>query len=91
MSYELIIGIHDLIVHNYGPGRTLISLHAEVPSDGDLLKMHDTIDLIEHRLHYELQCNAVIHMAPLIFLMMYSFAFGSSITWQPNGRCGQSR
>jgi len=65
MSYELIIGIHDLIVHNYGPGRTLISLHAEVPSDGDLLKMHDTIDLIEHRLHYELQCNAVIHMDPV--------------------------
>ena len=65
MSYELIIGIHDLIVHNYGPGRTLISLHAEVPSDGDLLKMHDTIDLIEHRLHYELRCDAVIHMDPV--------------------------
>lgn len=64
-SYDLIIGIHDLIVHNYGPGRTLISLHAEVPSDGDLLAMHDTIDLIEHRLHDELQCNAVIHMDPV--------------------------
>ncbi len=65
MSYELVIGIHDLMVHNYGPGRTIISLHAEVPSDGDLLQMHDTIDLIEHRLHKELMCNAVIHMDPI--------------------------
>ncbi len=65
MSYELVIGIHDLMVHNYGPGRTIISLHAEVPSDGDLLQMHDTIDLIEHRLHRELMCNAVIHMDPV--------------------------
>ncbi len=65
MSYDLIIGIHDLIVHNYGPGRTLISLHAEVPADGDILKMHDTIDLIEHRLHHDLLCNAVIHMDPV--------------------------
>lgn len=64
-SYELVIGIHDLMVHNYGPGRTIISLHAEVPSDGDLLQMHDTIDLIEHRLHRELMCNAVIHMDPV--------------------------
>lgn len=65
LSYELILGIHDLIVHNYGPGRSLISLHAEVPSDGDLLKMHDTIDLIEHRLRDELLCSAVIHMDPI--------------------------
>ena len=65
MSYELVIGIHDLMVHNYGPGRTIISLHAEVPSDGDLLQMHDTIDLIEHQLHRELMCNAVIHMDPI--------------------------
>lgn len=65
MSYDSVLGIHDLIVHNYGPGRTLISLHAEVPADGDLLTLHDTIDLIEHRLHNELGCNAVIHMDPI--------------------------
>ena len=65
MSDDLIIGIHDLIVHNYGPGRTLISLHAEVPADGDLVQMHDAIDLIEHRLHKELLCQAVIHMDPV--------------------------
>lgn len=65
MSYDLVIEIHDLIVHNYGPGRVLISLHAEVPSDGDLLAMHDVIDRIEHRLRSELSCQAVIHMDPV--------------------------
>ncbi len=65
LSYDLVIGIHDLIVHNYGPGRVLISLHAEVPSDGDLLVLHDVIDLIEHRLRNELSCQAVIHMDPI--------------------------
>lgn len=65
LSYDGVIGIHDLIVHNYGPGRVLISLHAEVPSDGDILIMHDMIDLIEHRLRDTLQCSAVIHMDPI--------------------------
>lgn len=65
MSYDSVLGIHDMIVHNYGPGRTIISLHAEVPADGDLLNLHDTIDLIEHRLHNDLNCNAVIHMDPV--------------------------
>ena len=60
-----IIGIHDLIVHNYGPGRVLISLHAEVPSTGDILALHDKIDLIEHKLRDTLQCSAVIHMDPV--------------------------
>ena len=65
MSYEGVIGIHDLIVHNYGPGRVLISLHAEVPADGDILTMHDMIDLIEHDLKNRLHCHAVIHMDPV--------------------------
>lgn len=65
MSYEGVIGIHDLIVHNYGPGRVLISLHAEVPADGDILSMHDMIDLIEHKLRDTLHCSAVIHMDPV--------------------------
>lgn len=60
-----IIGIHDLIVHNYGPGRVLISLHAEVPSTGDILVLHDKIDLIEHKLRDTLYCSAVIHMDPV--------------------------
>ena len=65
MTHEGVIGIHDLIVHNYGPGRVLISLHAEVPSDGDILSLHDMIDLIEHELRDTLQCSAVIHMDPV--------------------------
>lgn len=65
MSHEGVIGIHDLIVHNYGPGRVLISLHAEVPADGDILTMHDMIDLIEHELRDTLYCQAVIHMDPV--------------------------
>lgn len=65
LSYEGVIGIHDLIVHNYGPGRILISLHAEVPADGDILTMHDMIDLIEKKLADTLHCHAVIHMDPV--------------------------
>lgn len=65
LSQEGIIGIHDLIVHNYGPGRVLISLHAEVPADDDVLAMHDRIDLIEHKLRDTLHCSAVIHMDPV--------------------------
>lgn len=66
MAHEEVIGIHDLIVHNYGPGRVLISLHAEVPADGDILSLHDTIDLIEHNLKNTLHCSAVIHMDPVL-------------------------
>ncbi len=65
MAHEGVIGIHDLIVHNYGPGRVLISLHAEVPADGNILTMHDMIDLIEHELRDTLHCSAVIHMDPV--------------------------
>lgn len=65
LSYDNVIGIHDLIVHNYGPGRTLISLHAEVPADGNIITLHDTIDTIEHELRKKLNCNAVIHMDPV--------------------------
>lgn len=65
MADEDIIGIHDLIVHNYGPGRVLLSLHAEVPSTGDILALHDKIDLIEHTLRDTLHCSAVIHMDPV--------------------------
>ena len=64
-SEEEIIGIHDLIVHNYGPGRRMISLHAEVPADGDIMALHDMIDNVEHRLKDELYCPAVIHMDPV--------------------------
>lgn len=65
MSHDGIIGIHDLIVHDYGPGRLMVSLHAEVPADCNILSMHDLIDNIEHDLRNDLQCDAVIHMDPI--------------------------
>ena len=60
-----IIGIHDLIVHDYGPGRCMISLHAEVNAGGDILALHDTIDNIERELSDKYSCTAVIHMDPV--------------------------
>lgn len=64
-AHDEIVGIHDLVVHDYGPGRTMISLHAEIPSDSDLLRIHDTIDNIEKELRTSLGCDAVIHMDPI--------------------------
>ncbi|MBO5371649.1 MAG: cation transporter [Lachnospiraceae bacterium] len=66
MAHEGIIGIHDLVVHDYGPGRQMISLHAEVPADGDILEIHDMIDQIEAELKCALYCEAVIHMDPIV-------------------------
>ena len=65
LSYEDIIGIHDLIIHNYGPGRCMISMHAEVPAEMDVFKMHDAIDMIEYQLRDQFHCEAVIHMDPI--------------------------
>ncbi len=61
-----VIGVHDLIVHDYGPGRRIITLHAEVPATGDILIMHDAIDNIEKTLREQLGCTAVIHMDPVV-------------------------
>ena len=66
MSYDEIIGIHDLIVHDYGPGRMMISLHAEVPADKDILDVHDTIDNVERKINDTLGCSCVIHMDPVV-------------------------
>lgn len=63
---ESIIGIHDLIVHDYGPGRRIISLHAEVPAEGDMMSLHDVIDNLEMKLRAELGCLTTIHMDPVV-------------------------
>ena len=63
--YPEVVGIHDLAVHDYGAGRVMISLHAEVPSSGDIMALHDVIDTIERDLQDELNCSAVIHMDPI--------------------------
>lgn len=65
MSYDKIIGIHDLIVHDYGPGRIVVSLHAEVDGKEDVFELHDMIDNAERKLCDELGCIAVIHMDPV--------------------------
>lgn len=65
MAHEEIIGIHDLVVHDYGPGRLMISLHGEVSGDGNIFSLHDAIDRIENELHEKLSCDAVIHMDPV--------------------------
>ncbi len=65
LSYDAVTGIHDLIVHDYGPGRVMISLHAEVSDKADLLATHDIIDNIERELKETLGCAAVIHMDPI--------------------------
>lgn len=64
-AYPQIVGIHDLIVHDYGPGRVMISLHAEVPNTGDINDLHDVIDNAEENLKKKLNCHAVIHMDPV--------------------------
>lgn len=63
---DRILGIHDLVVHDYGPGRLMISLHAEVPYKEDILELHDLIDRIEFALRRELHCEPVIHMDPIV-------------------------
>lgn len=65
LSHKQILGVHDLIVHDYGPGRRMISLHAEVPAEDDILKIHSQIDHVERELRARLGCEAVIHMDPV--------------------------
>lgn len=66
MSHPEVCGMHDLIVHDYGPGRQMISLHAEVPAEGNIMELHDVIDNIETELRRELGCEATIHMDPIV-------------------------
>ncbi len=65
LSHPPISGIHDLVVHDYGPGRKMISLHAEVPGDRNVFELHDAIDNAERALSEKFSCQAVIHMDPI--------------------------
>ncbi len=60
-----VTGLHDMIVHNYGPGQFIASVHAEVPADCDILKIHDVIDLAERRVREELNVLITIHLDPV--------------------------
>ncbi len=66
LSFDIISGVHDLVVHNYGPGRQMVTLHAEVPCDCDFLETHDIIDNIELAIREKFSCSAVIHMDPIV-------------------------
>jgi len=66
LSHPEILGIHDLIVHDYGPGRRILSLHAEVPASGDILALHDVVDSLERELNEKMGCLATIHMDPVV-------------------------
>ena len=66
LSHEGIVGMHDLQVHNYGPGRLFASVHAEVPAEEDILTSHDIIDNVERQVMEEMGVHLVIHMDPVI-------------------------
>ncbi|MGI6733539.1 MAG: cation diffusion facilitator family transporter [Anaerovoracaceae bacterium] len=65
LAYEDVLGIHDLMVHNYGPGRIFASVHIEVSAHGDLIAGHDMVDDIEREISKELKIHLVAHMDPL--------------------------
>ena len=66
LGHSMVHGVHDLIVHDYGPGRVMISLHAEVDVNGDIQDIHEQIDHIEHELQEKLHCSETIHMDPIV-------------------------
>ena len=65
MSHSIVLGIHDMVIHDYGPGRKMMSLHAEVDGKGDIFEIHNEIDIIEQELRDKFSCETVIHMDPI--------------------------
>ena len=65
-SYPETLGIHDMVVHSYGPGTTLASLHVEVDGEADVFEMHDAIDRMERQLYEDAGVHATIHMDPIV-------------------------
>ena len=66
LSYDGVLGIHDLVVHNYGPGKIFVSIHIEVDADGDLMESHDLIDNIERDISKKLHVVMTAHMDPIL-------------------------
>ncbi len=65
LSKDGIVGVHDLIIHDYGPGRVMASVHAEVPDDIDIVRIHEIIDQTEKDIYREMDVHIVIHMDPI--------------------------
>ena len=66
LAHPQVVGIHDMIIHDYGPGRSMMSLHAEVPAGADIMAVHDEIDAIERELKAKYRIDASIHMDPIV-------------------------
>lgn len=66
MKYETIEGIHDIMVHDYGPGRKIVSFHAEVPANSDISRAHDIIDQMEQDIFENFGCITTVHMDPIV-------------------------
>ena len=65
MAHDEIVGIHDLVVHDYAPGHIMISVHAEISDKSDIIEAHELIDNVEHEIAEKMGCEAVIHMDPI--------------------------
>lgn len=68
LSYDNILGTHDLVIHNYGPGKCMASIHAEIPSEISVVKIHEIIDKAEREISKELKIYLVIHIDPICHL-----------------------
>ncbi|MFQ9801369.1 MAG: cation transporter dimerization domain-containing protein [Clostridia bacterium] len=66
LDHEEIVGVHDLIVHNYGPNKILASLHAEVPANSNIIFAHEIIDQAEREISEKLGITVLIHLDPIV-------------------------
>jgi hypothetical protein len=65
-DYPSVVGLHDVMVHDYGPGRQIVSFHAEVPSDSDINIAHEEIDQMERDMHAKFGCIVTVHLDPIV-------------------------
>lgn len=65
-NYPRIVGIHDVMVHDYGPGRQIVSFHAEIPSDSDINIAHEEVDTMERDMHEKFGCIVTVHLDPIV-------------------------
>ena len=65
-DYPRVVGVHDVMVHDYGPGRQIVSFHAEVPSDSDINIAHEEVDRLERDMHEKFGCIVTIHLDPIV-------------------------
>ncbi len=89
-GYEGIVGTHDLLVHNYGPGRSMASIHAEVPNNVDIEESHEIIDSIEREAMKALGIFLVIHMDPIAVndeKVMHYRGIVEEVIWRLDSRC----